>query len=308
MTFLQSLRLKACLIVCMTSLFTTTLAKPLNEPHSPLMPRSRVGRTLLWEWTLSRDVRSNNQIKATADSLADLGAITSITNWETWRPLELPSSIPFRPMVRTLYQLGNIDWNHLLAVLTSQKETIVHFYSEPDLQNISPEDAVRTWKDRMLPLRKKYQVKLVSPSCVGNDIGSRWLDTFMSQLLNDEKPDYLGLHFYTALDEPSGREIEIAKEYFRSRHEKHNFPVIISELASTSRRVPEVIYFSKAIASWLETQDWVFEYGFFGVSLWPTDNFVSPAAQLLDSSGRWTYLGKWFVGAEDDGQSEQSDG
>ncbi|KAK7750987.1 hypothetical protein SLS62_007120 [Diatrype stigma] len=151
----------------------------------------------------------------------------------------------------------------------------------------------------MLPLREEHSATLVSPSCVGSASGSQWLDDFMGQLSEDEKPDYLGLHFYTAADKPSDAEVVAARGYFTSRHTTHNRPVIITELASTSRNATEVEDFNKAVGGWLDAQSWIFEYRFFGVSRQPADGFVSPAAQLLDGSGQWTALGRWFVGAED---------
>lgn len=300
MTFLQSNRLKACLVACMASIATNTLAMLLwDVPRSPLVPRAGVGRTLLWEWTLSRDVNDDNNIRTTADSVADLEAITSITNWETWRPSELPSGIPFRPMVRTPSQLDGKDWDSLLSVLDSQDQKIAHFYNEPDKQDISASEAAKTWREKMLPLRKQHNVTLASPSCVGSESGSQWLDDFMRQLSEDEKPDYLGLHFYTAAGKPSDAEVDAAQDYLTLRHTTHSLPAIITELASTSRNAAEVEDFSRAVGGWLDAQDWVFEYGFFGVSRQPADDFVSPAAQLLDNSGQWTALGRWFVGAED---------
>ncbi|RYP13633.1 hypothetical protein DL767_010643 [Monosporascus sp. MG133] len=199
-------------------------------------------------------------------------------------------------MVRTPAQLSGEPWENLLSVLNSEEEKIVHFFNEPDKQGILPADAAKMWKDAMLPLRHEYSTKLVSPGCASNDDGTRWLDEFMGHLTDGEKPDYITLHFYTKADEPADKEILAAKQYLETRHEQHNLPIIINELASTSRDLNIVRNFTTEVGNWLDGQDWVVEYGFFGVSREPTDDFVSPAAQLLGSNGTWTELGKWFVG------------
>ncbi|RYP74695.1 hypothetical protein DL769_003954 [Monosporascus sp. CRB-8-3] len=295
MALLQSLRLTACFTAFMTYLPAATLAMPIDGSCSASRRGSGgVERTLLWDWTLTRD-HDDPVIKATTNPLASSSKITSITNWETWRPPELPSNIPFRPMVRTPAQLSGEPWENLLSVLNSEEEKIVHF-NELDKQGILPVDAAKMWKDAMLPLRHDYSAKLVSPGCASNDDGTRWLDEFMGHLTDGERPDYIALHFYTKADEPADKEILVAKQYLKTRHEQHNLPVIINELASTSRDLNVVQNFTTEVGNWLDGQEWVVEYGFFGVSHEPTDDFVSPAAQLLDGDGTWTELGKWFVG------------
>lgn len=40
----------------------------------------------------------------------------------------------------------------------------------------------------------------------------------------------------------------------------------------------------------MDEKDWVFEYAFFGCMSAPADDFVSPAAQLMDPAGNFTDL------------------
>lgn len=277
------------------------------------------GRTLLWDWRLTRDAQAGDSVlQATAQLVVNNSlstAITSITNWEVWRPSELPSTIPFRPTVRTPAQLDDPKtWEQLLATVRQERAqdrtgngVVVHFYSEPERQGIAVETAVADWRRKMLPLRAAHDdVHLASPACAGNAAGTAWLDAFLAALKNDvdedERPDYLALHYYAANSEAAtagavDAEVEQAKAYFLERHTTHNRDIIVSELASTSRDSDAVAKFTKGIGDWLEMQqNWVLEYGIFGVSREPVDSFVSPAAQLLDSAGQWTALGRWFVG------------
>ncbi|RYP08430.1 hypothetical protein DL765_008785 [Monosporascus sp. GIB2] len=172
---------------------------------------------------------------------------------------------PFWPMVRTPSQLGGEPWENLLSVLNSEEEKTVHFFNEPNKEGIPPANAANMWKDAMLPLHHGYNAKLLSPGCASNGDGTRWLDEFMG-LTDDEKPDYIALRFYTTADESADKEVLADKQYLKTRHEQHNLPVIINELASTSRDLNIV------------------------------RKFRTESRGAIDGDGPWTELGKWFVG------------
>lgn len=199
-------------------------------------------------------------------------------------------------MVRTPQHLSGDNWNNLISTLSSQKDTIVHFYNEPERNGISETDAATVWKEKMIPLKQKYGAKLVAPGCASSPEGSQWLQTWMSMLSEKEKPDYLNLHFYTLQSNPVDLEIENAKNFFTDKNNTYQLPIFGGELASTSRDKAQVEKFTKEVSKWLDDQVWVVEYGFFGVSTKLADGFVSPAAQMLDANGAWTSLGKWWIG------------
>ncbi|KAI2601839.1 glycoside hydrolase family 128 protein [Hypoxylon sp. NC1633] len=255
-------------------------------------------RIILWETTLSRQLSSIPALFGSASSLASSPVIKSITNWETTRPQELPANLPFRPMVRTPQHLEGANWDALMQVVVSQKDTIIHFYNEPERLGIAPADAAIMWRQRLLPLRNTFGVKLVSPGCASDPGGSQWLATFMSMLADSEKPDYLNLHFYTLPSNPSDQEIVNAQNFFNDKYTTYKTPIIVGEIGCTSRDPSEVDKFTKGVAGWfdLPAQSWVAEYGFFGVSTSVDDNWVSPAAQMLDATGTWTSLGRWWIG------------
>lgn len=281
MVLLQSIRRIACFAVCVL------LASPANavpvEPSNALSQRASAGgkRIILWETSLTAELKSIPGLLTSAKALASSTVIKSITNWETKRPQELSKKFPFRPMVRTPQHLTGDNWNNLISVVSSQKNTIVHFYNEPERSGISAADAVAQWRQKMLPLREKYGAKLVAPGCASDPNGSNWLQTFMGLLSAKEKPDYINLHFYTLPTNPCDQEIQNAKTFFTEKHNTYKLPIIVGEIASTSRDKTQVETFTKQVSKWLDGQDWVAEYGFFGVSTKVVDGFVSPAAQML---------------------------
>lgn len=74
-------------------------------------------------------------------------------------------------------------------------------------------------------------------------------------------------------------------------HAKYpSLPIIVSEIASTARDHPSVLWFTAQLANWMDNTDWIFEYGFFGCMRQCADNFVSPQAQLIDPDSSFTNL------------------
>ncbi|KAK7738401.1 hypothetical protein SLS53_006216 [Cytospora paraplurivora] len=256
-------------------------------------------RIILWDYTLTEAYQSNSNIQASAAALTSSPGISAALNWNTWKPSELPSDVPFQPMIRTPDQLSGDDWTNLISVVSSGGEsTIVHFYNEPDTTGVSASDAAASFKSNVVPLRTQYGCKLVGPAVESNDAGTAWLQEFYSGLSSDEMPNYLGVHFYTAETTPAETEVGNAKSYISAEHSRYNLPVIVSEIGSTSRDADSVDTFTKEISAWLDSQDWIHSYGFFGATTTPVDGFVSPAAQLLDSAGSWTSLGNWWVSSQ----------
>ncbi|KAH7112558.1 hypothetical protein B0J11DRAFT_446829 [Dendryphion nanum] len=210
------------------------------------------------------------------------GPLHSVSNWNTWVPPELKGRAPFRPMIHLERELNGNEWKFVLE----SKESIVHFFNEPERNGISVEKAVKYWKDQVVPaLRRDRKKKLVSPSCASDPAGTDWLTRFMNHPdVKASPPDYLGLHYY-------GDKNADAKKYIEDMHNKWpSRPVIVSEIASISRDQSAVDTFTREMCNWFDGKDWVFEYAFFGCMTYLPDNFVSPAARLMREDGSFTPL------------------
>ena len=236
-------------------------------------------RCLLWDWTNSSG--PGNPGVPWAMDLVDFHLISSVSNWNTWAPPELKGRAPFRPMVHLEAQLSGQDWNSVV----NSTQPIIHYFNEPERAGISPEHAANLWHKQMVPLRKDKGKKLVSPSCSNDEKGQAWIAEFMHRV-NDQPPDYLGLHYY-------GTDGNAAIEFLRQMHAKYpHQSIIVSEIASIARDYPSVQGFTAQLVNWMDSQEFVFEYGFFGCMRKLADDFVSPAAQLMKSDGNFTDLMK----------------
>jgi len=207
------------------------------------------------------------------------GPMHSVSNWNTWTPPELKGRAAFRPMVHLEPQLSGEDWENI----EKSDQPIIHYFNEPERAGISPEQAADQWNTQMVPLRKNKGKKLVSPSCSNDAAGQAWIADFM-QRVSADPPDYLGLHYY-------GTDGNDAISFIESMHKKFpQHPIIVSEIASISRNYNDVLGFTAQLANWMDEQSFVFEYGFFGCMENLADNFVSPAAQLMNPDGSFKDL------------------
>ena len=259
-------------------------------------PRKRLA---LWEWTLTRDVNAYPGIRSSAEALAGSSVVAGTMNWETWTPDEV--NLPHFPMARQPDIISNPDaWRQLTTSLERQKQQgvaapLVHFLNEPERQGVSAGEAANLWRQSFLPLRAQYGAALVGPAPASDPNGGAWLDEFMFALGDGEKPDYVGVHYYTSQNLASDVEAASAQAYIAGQALKYGLPVVVSEIASTNRDYAQVEAFTREMIAWLDAQDNVFQYGFFGMSREPTDGFVSPAAQLLDRDGNLTNLGRIYA-------------
>ena len=230
-------------------------------------------RCLLWDWT------NTNGVPSAINQIDFNGPISAVSNWNTWVPPELQGRAPYRPMVHLEAQLSGGDWTNI----ENSDQPIIHFFNEPDKNGISPQTAASEWLNQMVPYANQHQKQLVSPSCASDDNGLAWLATWMS-LVQSRPPDFIGIHYY-------GTDGSAAKSFLQDLHSKYpQQRIIVSEIASISRNIADVVGFTADIANWMDGTDWIFEYGFFGCMRQVADNFVSPQAQLMNPDGSFTPL------------------
>jgi len=75
------------------------------------------------------------------------------------------------------------------------------------------------------------------------------------------------------------------------RHNKYpKYQVVVSEIGCISRDEKEVFAFTAQLANWLDDCPWILEYAFFGCMAKVADDFVSPAAQLMNGDGSMRHL------------------
>ncbi|KAK1700100.1 glycosyl hydrolase catalytic core-domain-containing protein [Colletotrichum godetiae] len=270
-------------------------------------------RCLLWDYTNTRDrpdaidqlfptttsSATTSKASESATTPIPVTPFKSVHNWNAWYPPELKGRLPFRPMIRTRAQLDTEEWDWI----RDSDAEMVHYFNEPERQGISPGDAAAWWLEKVVPeLREKRGKKLVGPACASDSGGEAWLAEFMRVVYEDEnkqkendgekkrmRPDFLGVHYYSG-------DVEHAKLYLTSMYERYELPLNVSEIASISRDPGKVEAFTEELSGWMDEREWIDEYGWFGCMAHCADDFVSPAAQLMDGEGKFTPLMRRLMG------------
>lgn len=230
-------------------------------------------RMLLWDYTNTNSFPQQlDQVPLDNDH-----PTSSVCNWNAWVPPELKGRAPFRPMIHLIEETQGDKWQWIL----NSDQPLVLYFNEPERNGISPQQAADIWHGQVLELRNRGK-KLCSPCPAWTDEGRAWLEQFMA-LVADSKPDYLGLHAYNT-------DAGATKRYIEEMHQRYGLPVIVHEIASTSRNYDEVVAFTVDMANWMDSQDFIYEYAFFGCMGHVADDFVSPAAQLMNPDGSFKDL------------------
>src|ERR1700734_4037444 len=101
-------------------------------------------RCLLWDWT------NTATLPHAIEKLNFDGPFCSVSNWNAWAPPELKNRLPFRPTVRGVEQLTDSnEW----SMISNNDHAIIHFFNEPERAGISADEAIKFWKEKMVPLR-----------------------------------------------------------------------------------------------------------------------------------------------------------
>ncbi|WVQ80321.1 hypothetical protein IAT38_002426 [Cryptococcus sp. DSM 104549] len=190
--------------------------------------------------------------------------------------------------------------------------TTIMGYNEPDLQTdtgvsayTAPAEAAAAWKTQIVSLRSTYpSVKVISPAMASNQ---DWLAQFFTAICPDGtaangygdcqyKPDYVAMHVYTT-------NADGFKESVQAFHDKFGLPVVVNEYAcynfggdNADKSVAEVSDFMAATTSWMDQQDWIIQYAWFGTARDSAYLYgVAESNRLMDTSGKLTALGKQYM-------------
>ena len=193
--------------------------------------------------------------------------ITWLFNWELWVPPGLPSSIEWVPCVPTAAQAKDI-MPFLSDIIGNKKANVSYLlgFNEPEIPdqaNLSVEEAVKLWREVVLPAKSKFGLKLGSPG-VSSDVGRSkpWLDRFFGQLEGDAQVDFLVVHWY-------GPRFTDFKTYLEDMHSTYKLPLWVNEFACSTMgngevSEQEVEAFMKEALPWLDECEWVERYAYFG--------------------------------------------
>lgn len=146
---------------------------------------------------------------------------------------------------------------------------IGHFigFNEPDnagQSNLSVEQAIQLWKQHVLPAKKKFGFKLGSPAMTSSPAGKKWLQEFFHALGGHDEVDFVVLHWY-------GLKMAELESFLKDMHSTFKKPIWLNEFACTTfggnqPNEEEVDHFAQAALRFLDSEDYVERYAWFGAA------------------------------------------
>jgi len=185
-----------------------------------------------------------------------------------------------------------MQWNgngieNLEATLLKNCPAHVLAFNEPDLAaqaNMTPQQACDLWNQYILPLKTKYGIKIGLP--VVTNGGRDWLANFHKVCPNNQA-DFLPLHWY-------GSTLGDLYNYIWTIHSIYpQYPIWITEFASTTNDQTEMVNFAKAAVAYLETLDWIQRYAWFGT--WKDADVPKWPVATLNMQGNLSPIGNVYV-------------
>ncbi|WVQ93791.1 hypothetical protein IAU59_000869 [Kwoniella sp. CBS 9459] len=184
-------------------------------------------------------------------------------------------------------------------------------YNEPDLQGktvavyLEPKAAAELWKPQITQIREQYpSAKIHSPAVASN---TSWLEAFFEEICPDNnaedgwgecayKPDYVSQHIYST-------NVGHFKGAVQQYHEAFGLPIMLSEWACHDwdkdgdvASAEEVSAFMEETMGWLDQQDYVVKYAWFGAARSSEHlHGVAEANRLMDTAGDLTPLGQQYM-------------
>ena len=217
---------------------------------------------------------------------------SKITWLYNWSPTpSSPSALDFVPM-----QWNHVDAAELVHKVHASKATHLLGFNEPELPdqaNMSVDVAASEWLQHIEPLRR-MGLRCGSPGISSAPQGVQWLRRFLELIrAGGGDIDFYAFHWY-------GETLGQFYDYIWSTHHQlgPDRPVWITEFAPTnwnqSAPLPRehVESFVRESCKYLDTQDWVERYAFFG-AMRDTGN-VGKWAAMIDDQGKLTEVGRMY--------------
>jgi len=217
----------------------------------------------------------------------------------TWGLSSVDTDLEFVPMLWG--QKDVTQWTDssdgINATIAQRKPTAVLGMNEPQetgQSNLTPQQGADMWKSYIEPLHAQG-LRLGSPAPSSAPSGKTWIQDFLTACDGGCTVDFIALHYY---------DVNATKfaEYLTDFHNTFQRPIWVTEWACQNFNngpqctEPEVAEFLNQTQVFMDAQDWVERYAWFGVMR--DLQGVNPDDAMMNSNGQITDLGKQYIGAE----------
>jgi len=252
--------------------------------------------------TVSVTSSSKAGIAGGGDAETDMPQFTTtgkVSWYYTWSLSSVDTDLEFVPML-----WGSQDvtqWtdssNGINATIAQRKPTAVLGMNEPQetgQSNLTAQQGADMWKSYIEPLHAQG-LRLGSPAPSSAPSGKTWIQDFLTACDGGCTVDFIALHYYDV-------NATAFAEYLTDFHNTFQRPIWVTEWACQNFNngpqctLPEVAEFLNQTQAFMDAQDWVERYAWFGVMR--NLQGVNPDDAMMNSNGQITDLGKQYIGTE----------
>ncbi|KAJ7772714.1 glycosyl hydrolase catalytic core-domain-containing protein [Mycena maculata] len=266
---------------------------------APFKYRDRIQRT---DITLSVTNSSKAGIAGGGDPSTDMTQFTTtgkVSWYYSWGLSSVDTNLEFVPMLwgeKEVAQWANAT-DGINATISQRKPTAVLGMNEPQetgQSNLTAQQGAEMWTTYMEPLHAQG-LRLGSPAPSSNPDGKTWLQDFFTICNGSCTVDFIALHYYDV-------NATAFAEYLTDFHNTFQRPIWVTEWACENfNGGPQcsnsaVVEFLNSTQSFMDAQDWVERYAWYGVLR--NLGGINPDDAMLTSNGQITDLGKQYIGAE----------
>lgn len=249
-------------------------------------------------YVVTEDNTSDDAVWSTAASDSEL---TWYYNYEIQPTASLKAtSLNFVPMLWGTSDAddskGSTEFLDAVRALVKGGTNITHVlgFNEPDGStstggsNIPADLAASTWKREIEPLRDDG-IKVGAPAVTGSQTGFEWLQNFFTACDGGCTPDFLPLHWYGNFEGFASHLGQMAATY------PNMSEMWITEFAYSDVDLDQSQTFFNQSMDYLDKMENVTHYSWFGSFRSSVSN-VGENSAMLNSKGKLTDLGAWYLG------------
>ncbi|KAJ6587210.1 glycosyl hydrolase catalytic core-domain-containing protein [Mycena vulgaris] len=253
--------------------------------------------------TVSVTSSSKAGIAGGGDGNQDMLQFTStgkVSWYYTWGMFSVDGTeLEFVPMLWGQKQIA--QWTDptdgINATIAQQKPTALLGMNEPQEKgqsNLTPQEGADMWKTYIEPFHAQG-LRLGGPAPSSAPSGKKWIQDFLTACNGGCTVDFIALHYYDV-------NATAFAEYLTDFHDTFQRPIWVTEWACQNFNngpqctAPETAEFLNQSQAFMDAQDWVERYAWYGVMR--DLGGVNPNDAMMDSNGKITDLGKQYIGAE----------
>ena len=156
---------------------------------------------------------------------------------------------------------------------------------------MQPAVAAQVWKSQIEPLKQKYGLQLGMPGITSSQMGLNWLAQWYAACAGGCNPDFLTIHVYSNFDGVASWIGQMNATFLGNI----TGGTWVTEFAYERQPLNATQAYYNMTLEYFDRLDYIKRYSYFGSFRSDVSN-VGPNVAMMNSQGKLTDIGSWYVG------------